>query len=1104
MAERIGAASGADGDLSRHVDEQQLLRLAMSTIGAIAWQWDLDSGVFSYSLPLANALGLDADGEDTSLLERIDREDQENLLASAERAHAGREAFEHLVHIRIGPEYHPFRIMGSRVDSPLANHRSMSGILIAGADTGFLLNSILSHTSVLVFVKDLQGYYLFANPGYAQQCGIDPQEILGKTDRELFGEQVADHIQQLEQQVIESAEALEIEESPPFKSAHTYLAGRFPIYNSQGAVYALGGVFTDITQSKAYEQTIGRQRRELELVLDAVPSQIWYLGCGGEVIAINRQVSRQIGIEFRQVKDKTLLDLSAEVPNAAERHRQIMQVLETGKAELGGIENYPDKGQRVWSRVDKIPMRDDKGDISGVLLVVNDVTELKRNQESLARNDARYRAFIANSTEAIFGAEVNPPMPLNLLLERQIDWIKQHTRYIECNRICAASYDLEIDEFIGSRLIDLEGSREVFRQKALAFVQNRYRVSNISVCELDRLGRERWYEISLRGQVGDGVLTEIWGMFRDVTANKRQELALKHSESRYRSFIANSHEGIFNLEFRRGIAIDLPLAQQVECILRETHVTECNDVFARQYGYESAADCIGQSITALSDEASLRSMVESFIKNHYQLANYESQVRSRRAGVFWSSASLEGVVENDILVGCWGSQRDTTERRKYLEELEYQATHDSLTLLPNRKKLYMEAENSMQHLLDGKSLALMLIDLDRFKEINDTLGHHMGDRLLKQLGPRLELIISEYPGLVARLGGDEFAVMLANITESEAMSIAHLILMKIGETFDLGGFQADISASLGISFCPRHGQDVGTLMRYADVAMYRAKTESLGVLAYAPSFDKHTPKRLALMTDLGRAIRENQLHLHFQPKVDINGRFIHGLEALLRWQHPHHGAIPPSEFIPLAETTELIRPMTLWVLQEAVAQCRRWRDRGLNLKVAVNLSTRNLLDEHIVNQIEGTLSASGVPAHALELEITESAIMADPKRALEALEKIHALGVLLSIDDFGTGYSSLAYLKRLPVETLKIDYSFVVDMLDDEQDEIIVRSTINLAHNLGLKVVAEGVESKAVLEKLYGMGCDQAQGYFIGSPMTEKDVDDWLHQGNWSTLHLLS
>ncbi|TQV86295.1 EAL domain-containing protein [Exilibacterium tricleocarpae] len=1104
MADTIEAAQGVGEALSQNYGEQQLLRLAMSTIGAIAWQWDLDSGVFSYSLPLAQALGLDSDGEDTSLLDRIDREDQENLLAAAERAHEGREAFEHLVHIRIGPEYHPFRIIGSRVDSPLANHRSMSGILMAGVDAGFLLNSILSHTSVLVFVKDLQGHYLFVNPEYAQQCGIDAHDALGKTDRELFGDKVADYTLQLEQRVIESAEQMQREESPPFQTDNTYLAERFPIYNSQGAIYALGCVFTDITQNKTYEQTINQQRRELGLVLDAVPSQIWYLGSGGEVIAINRQASRLLGLDIKQVKDRTLLDLSNAVPNARERHRQILQVIETGTPVFGSIENYLDNGERVWARVDTIPMPGKGGEISGVLLVANDVTELKRKEEHLARNDARYRSFIANSTEAIFGAEVEPPMPLNLQLERQIDWLKQHTRYIECNKICASSYDLEIDEFIGSRLIDLESSKEVFRQKALAFLQNRYRVSNISVCELDRFGNERWYELSLRGQISREGLTEIWGMFRDVTVNKRQELALKHSESRYRSFIANSHEGIFNLEFRQSIAIGLPLEQQVECFVRDTYVSECNDVFAQQYGYESAAECVGRGIMELSDAESARKMLRIFIKNNYQLANFESQVRSKHAGVFWSSASLEGVIENDMLVGCWGSQRDTTERRKYLEELEYQATHDSLTLLPNRKKLYMEAEASIRNLHPDKSLALMLIDLDRFKEINDTLGHHMGDRLLKQLGPRLELIISEHPGLVARLGGDEFAVMLANIAEQEATEIAHQILLQIGETFDLGGFQADISASLGISFCPKHGQDVGTLMRYADVAMYRAKTESIGMLEYAPAFDKHTPKRLALMTDLGRAIREDQLLLHFQPKIDVNGRFIHGFEALLRWEHPQHGAIPPSEFIPLAETTELIRPLTLWVLDAAMAQCRRWRGAGLNVRVAVNLSTRNLLDDQIVNQVERILANHQVPAHALELEITESAIMADPKRALEALERVHALGVHLSIDDFGTGYSSLAYIKRLPVETLKIDYSFVIDMLEDEQDEIIVRSTINLAHNLGLKVVAEGVESRAILEKLYGMGCDQAQGYYIGRPMTEADAGQWLRRGEWSSLHLLT
>lgn len=396
-------------------------------------------------------------------------------------------------------------------------------------------------------------------------------------------------------------------------------------------------------------------------------------------------------------------------------------------------------------------------------------------------------------------------------------------------------------------------------------------------------------------------------------------------------------------------------------------------------------------------------------------------------------------------------------------------------------------------------MALMLLDLDRFKEINDTLGHQAGDKLLKQIGPRLEMELAEFPSLIARLGGDEFAILLSRIRNNQqAVVIGHRVLDAIRHPFEVEGLHTEISVSVGITICPDQADDVSTLMRYADVAMYNAKSERKGVSVYQTDYDPHTPKRLALMSDLGRAIREDQLELFFQPKIHINSREIYGFEALLRWNHPEMGFIPPNEFIPLVEMTELIHPMTLWVLENSIAQAKRWKDQGFQFSIAANLSAQNLLGDFLVERIENLLRKYELPAHMLELEITESTIMVDPERALKVLKNIDALGVTLAIDDFGTGYSSLAYLKQLPVETLKIDGSFVTSMLGDEQDEIIVHSTINLAHNLGLKVVAEGVEDEALLERLQGLGCDQAQGYYIARPQPAADVEEWLVEAEWS------
>jgi len=286
-------------------------------------------------------------------------------------------------------------------------------------------------------------------------------------------------------------------------------------------------------------------------------------------------------------------------------------------------------------------------------------------------------------------------------------------------------------------------------------------------------------------------------------------------------------------------------------------------------------------------------------------------------------------------------------------------------------------------------------------------------------------------------------------------------------------------------------------MRYADIAMYHAKTQMLGLSIYSADADPHSPKRLAMMSELGRAIRENQLCLYFQPKVILDERRCYGFEALIRWIHPELGFVPPDDFIPIAEFTSLIHPLTAWVLEKSIAQCRQWQMQGLSLSVAVNLSARNLMDENIPKLVERLLIKYQLPPSRLELEITESSIMSDPNRALRILQQLHELGVHLSIDDFGTGYSSLAYLKRLPVQTLKIDNSFVRNMLEDLQDELIVNSTIHLAHNLGLTVVAEGVENEELLQRLSSMGCDEAQGYFIGRPMALNNADQWLVESGW-------
>ena len=432
-------------------------------------------------------------------------------------------------------------------------------------------------------------------------------------------------------------------------------------------------------------------------------------------------------------------------------------------------------------------------------------------------------------------------------------------------------------------------------------------------------------------------------------------------------------------------------------------------------------------------------------------------------------------------------------------QLLHQAEHDKLTGLASRDSLHQRLTALIQNPeANCPPLALLVMDLNRFKEINDTLGHKIGDDVLRQVAHHLGRALPDIE-LSARLGGDEFALLLFDAKLHDALAVAQQAQAALLAVVRIRDIEINVQASVGIALFPEHGVEADVLIRCAEVAMYNAKRQGVNHAVYSPDLDPYNVRRLTLMSDLRHAIEQQQLALYYQPKVDLRTHRTVGVEALLRWRHPVHGFIPPADFVPLAEQCDLIRPLTYWILDEALRQGRAWRQLGLSLDVAVNLSARNLHDPGLPAKVAGLLAKWSVPAAHLTLEITENAIMVDPPRALKILDRLHAMGIKLSIDDFGTGYSSLVYLKKLPVTQIKIDRSFVMDMVCDENDAIIVRSTIDLGHNLGCHIVAEGVESKEILEHLKDLGCDYAQGYYLSRPVSPADLLSWLAASAWAS-----
>jgi len=435
-------------------------------------------------------------------------------------------------------------------------------------------------------------------------------------------------------------------------------------------------------------------------------------------------------------------------------------------------------------------------------------------------------------------------------------------------------------------------------------------------------------------------------------------------------------------------------------------------------------------------------------------------------------------------------QERTLELQALNVEIAHQAMHDPLTDLPNRTLLVERLKQNIELARRNSTrVAFIMLDLNNFKEVNDTLGHPEGDRLLQTVATRLPSALRG-SDTVGRLGGDEFGIVLPDVDRQQAVDVASKVLVSLEPSFELGSQKLTIGASIGIAIYPEHGEDDAALIRHADVAMYEAKRDRSAPRLYDPDQDHYTTTRLALMADLHSAVNNEQIKLFYQPQVELDTCKVHAVEALLRWHHPDHGDIAPDFFIPMAESSDLIQLISDWVLEKAITQIADWQAQGVDLQVAINLSARCLLNKSLAGTVARLCDKYGVSPSRLKVEITESVIMSHPDRVMDILDHPVLSTLNYAIDDFGTGYSSLSYLKKLPIREVKIDKSFVLDMADDPDDASIVRSVIELAHNLGHTVVAEGVETRQVLAQLIALGCDQVQGFYYSPAVDARELPE--------------
>jgi diguanylate cyclase (GGDEF)-like protein/PAS domain S-box-containing protein len=543
-----------------------------------------------------------------------------------------------------------------------------------------------------------------------------------------------------------------------------------------------------------------------------------------------------------------------------------------------------------------------------------------------------------------------------------------------------------------------------------------------------------------------------------------------------------------------GIAILTPAVEAAG-----PRIAFVNDGFCAIY-QRDREEIIGQTPEIFGIVDRQQSILDALLQHIFEGRTFEAEATARRASGVEFEANLRLVpVEDGGQLTHWVAfLRDVTDTKHQVSSLRHQATHDELTGLPNRTLLFEELERSIALAAENHStVALLLMDLDRFKEVNDTFGHQFGDSLLKQVSFRL---LNQIRGeaTVARLGGDEFALVMPGPTDkSSVAATAQRILGTLEQPFVIEGQVLEVGASIGIAVFPEHGDDARTLLRRADVAMYSAKQKQSGFSFHRADGESRTADQLALVVELRGAALRGELVAHYQPKLHMRSGLMTRCEVLMRWNHPQRGQISPGEFIPLAERTGLIRGMTDWLLDHAIGQCRVWQDAGAPIHIAVNVSARSLLDQELPEKVLNALERWNVDPRFLKIEITESSIMADPTHALAVLSLLQSMGVRLSIDDFGTGYSSLTHLRELPVDEIKIDKSFVIGMRHNDADAAIVRTVIDLAHNLGKQVCAEGVEDEETWTVLRDLGCDLAQGFWIARPMEGADLLDWLGRTSW-------
>ena len=930
-------------------------------------------------------------------------------------------------------------------------------------DFARLAEDIISNVGVGIYVLQ-QGEFVYVSSLY--------KKLSGYSDKELIGLKSLDYIHPKDREITRknAIKALKTESSEPYeyrfikKNGEIMWALEMVASVKYRGKRAVLGSFMDITERKMMEQALLKSEEKYRSILENIEEGYAELDLKGNLTFFNDALCRIHGYSWEETMKMKSYRTIMDDDNAKKMFYYYNKAYSTGQSmKEVEYEIIAKSGQRRYLETSITPMKDAGGRVYAFRGILTDRTERRKAEEALRQSEQRYRTILEEMDEAYFEVDLAGNYTyVNDAISRLLGYPKEE--------LIGTTFRKQVNEEDTVMLYDAFGR---------IFTTGKP-VRDIAYKAIRKDGTIGYSEIAgfpIHNQKGEVV--GFRGIGRNVTERKQMEEALRQSEQRYRTILEEMDEAYFEVDLTGNY-------------------TYVNDAISRLLGYPKE-ELIGTTFRKQVNEEDTVMLYDAFGR----IFTTGKPVRDiaykaiRKDGTIGYSEIAGFPIQNQKgeVVGFRGIGRDVTERKRNEEQIKYMATHDALTGLPNRVMFSQMLNHAIQSAKRNKrKLAVLFTDLDRFKIINDTLGHEAGDLLLQTIAARFKQALRAMD-VVARLGGDEFVILVEEVDNSgQLITVAQKILAAAMKPVSLMGEECRVTASIGISMYPKDGQDEQTLMKTADKAMYFAKEEGKNNYQfYSEGMTSQSIEQLSLETHLRLAMEHNELSLHYQAKLDFKTGAITGVEALLRWHSPILGDVTPTQFIPAAEDTGLIIPVGRWVIRTACTQNVAWQQQGLPpVCISVNLSLRQLRDENLIEDIKAALADSGMAPHLLELEITESMVMHNPVRMVAILMKIKEMGVRLAIDDFGTGYSSLAQIKRFPIDTIKVDRSFIRNVPEDYEDKAIIEAIISMGQTLSLTVVAEGVETQEQMNYLKEHSCNEMQGYYFSKPVSADEFASLL------------